>query len=71
MNRTILFNTDAVEIIEQYMQDNTVTFNRAVNTIIKEYKELKEKQITKQKQNKSTMQSILTNTETIINLLNK
>ena len=71
MNKSVFFSNGTIEIIEQYMQDNNVTFNRAVNTIIKEYKELKEKQITKQKQNKSTMQSILDNTETIINLLNK
>lgn len=36
--KTITFNKEVTNIIEQYMKSNNCTFNRAVNEIIKKYK---------------------------------
>lgn len=34
MRKTINFNEKAIEIIKQYMQENSINFNKAVNELI-------------------------------------
>ena len=33
-NKNIYFTKEAIEIAEKYMQENNVTFNKAINTLI-------------------------------------
>lgn len=36
--QTISFNEDVLKIVENYMQENNITFNKAVNEILLRYK---------------------------------
>lgn len=36
--QTISFNEDVLKIVEDYMQENNVTFSKAVNEILLKYK---------------------------------
>ena len=39
MRKTILFNPEAIQMIEEYMKENNTNFNRAVNNLILSHKE--------------------------------